>query len=256
MQPQASPESSLIEVRNLHKTYGEHAVLRGVDLEARKGQATFLIGRSGCGKSTLLRCLNGLESFELGSLRVGRTELERGPGRQVADANLRELRSHFGMVFQSYNLFPHLTVLENAIKAPMVVKGLSRQEAEAMAVPLLEKVGLKAQLLSYPAQISGGQQQRAAIARALTMSPRVMLYDEPTSALDPWLVDEVFEVMKQLDAEGMTQIVVTHELKFARDAADQVVFMEDGVIVESGSPERIFGKPSDPRTEAFVRKFL
>jgi polar amino acid transport system ATP-binding protein len=247
--------SSLIEVGNLHKAYGEHAVLRGVDLSVKQAQATFLIGRSGCGKSTLLRCLNGLEGFELGRIRVGSTAIERGPERKPKDSQLRQLRDHFGMVFQSYNLFPHLTVLENAIKAPMVVKKLTRSEAEAVAVPLLEKVGLKAQLLSYPSQISGGQQQRAAIARALAMSPRVMLYDEPTSALDPWLVDEVFEVMKQLDSEGMTQIVVTHELKFAREAADQVVFMEDGVIVESGAADQVFQNPSDPRTEAFLRKF-
>jgi polar amino acid transport system ATP-binding protein len=248
-------QQPLIEVQNLHKAYGDHAVLRGVDLRVKKAQATFLMGRSGCGKSTLLRCLNGLEAFEMGRLRVGDTEVERGPERRPREASLRELRGHFGMVFQSYNLFPHLTVLENAIKAPMVVKSLTRNEAEAIAVPLLEKVGLKAQLLSYPSQISGGQQQRAAIARALAMSPRVMLYDEPTSALDPWLVDEVFEVMKQLDSEGMTQIVVTHELKFAREAADQIVFMEDGLIVECGGAEQIFSAPTDPRTEAFLRKF-
>ena len=245
----------LIEVENLHKSYGDTPILRGVDLKIKKAQATFLLGRSGCGKSTLLRCLNALEGFELGKIRVGSVEIERGPQRRPGEAQLRELRNHFGMVFQSYNLFPHLTILENAIKAPMVVKGLSRQDAESIAVPLLEKVGLKSQLLSYPSQVSGGQQQRAAIARALAMSPRVMLYDEPTSALDPWLVDEVFEVMKQLDVEGMTQIVVTHEIRFAREAADQIVFMEDGVIVEGGPAEEVLSSPEDPRTEAFLRKF-
>jgi polar amino acid transport system ATP-binding protein len=247
--------ASLIEVQNLHKSYGDLPILRGVDLKIRKAQSTFLLGRSGCGKSTLLRCLNALETFERGRIRVGAVEVERGPGKRPGEQQLRELRDHFGMVFQSYNLFPHLTVLENAIKAPMVVKKLSRGEAESIAVPLLEKVGLKSQLLSYPSQISGGQQQRAAIARALAMSPRVMLYDEPTSALDPWLVDEVFEVMKQLDDEGMTQIIVTHEIKFAREAADQVVFMEDGVIVESGPADELFRHPKDPRTETFLRKF-
>lgn len=246
---------SLIEVQNLHKSYGDHLILRGVDLKVKKAQSTFLLGRSGCGKSTLLRCLNALETFERGKIRVGDVEIVRGPDQRPGEGQLRALRDNFGMVFQGYNLFPHLTVLENAIKAPMVVKGLSRGEAEAIAVRLLEKVGLKSQLLSYPSQISGGQQQRAAIARALSMSPRVMLYDEPTSALDPWLVDEVFEVMQQLDDEGMTQIVVTHEIKFAREAADQVVFMEDGVIVETGAAEQMFKNPEDPRTEAFLRKF-
>ncbi len=246
-----------IEVQGLQKSYTPGApVLRGVDLKVRKGQATFLVGRSGCGKSTLLRCLNGLESFDLGKIRVGKAELERGgslrgkPGLK----EIRALRDHFGMVFQGFNLFPHLTVLENVLLAPQVVKGLSRSEAEAVAVPLLEKVGLKAQLLSYPAKISGGQQQRAAIARALAMSPEVMLYDEPTSALDTWLSDEVFEVVRQLDAEGMTQIVVTHELHFAREVAEQVVFMEDGVVVEAGPAAQVLKDPEDPRTRAFLRK--
>ena len=159
------------------------------------------------------------------------------------------------MVFQSFNLFPHLNVLENAIKALMVVKGMGRAEAEAVAVPILEKVGLKNQLFKYPSQISGGQQQRAAIARALAMSPSVMLYDEPTSALDPFLVDEVFQVMRQLADEGMTQIVVTHEHRFAREAADQVVFMEDGVVVEAGPAEQVFHSPADERTRLFLRKY-
>jgi polar amino acid transport system ATP-binding protein len=248
-------QSAFIEVQNLHKSYGDQPILRGVDLKIKKAQATFLLGRSGCGKSTLLRCLNALESFDLGSIRVADTEIQRGAGKAPHERQLRELRNHFGMVFQSYNLFPHLTILENAIKAPMVVKQMSRDEAESIAVPILEKVGLKSQLLSYPSQVSGGQQQRAAIARALAMSPRVMLYDEPTSALDPWLVDEVFDVMKQLDSEGMTQVVVTHEINFAREAADQITFMEDGIIVESGSAEEVLADPSDPRTSAFLRKF-
>jgi polar amino acid transport system ATP-binding protein len=247
--------SAWIGVQNLHKSYGEQPILRGIDLQLQKGRSTFLLGRSGSGKSTLLRCLNALETFERGKIRVGDAEIERGPGVRPTEARLRALRTHFGMVFQSYNLFPHLTVLENAIKAPMVVKGMSRSEAEAIAVPLLEKVGLKAQLLSYPAKISGGQQQRAAIARALAMSPDVMLYDEPTSALDPWLVDEVFEVMKRLGDEGMTQIVVTHEIGFAKEAADTVLFIEDGVIVEGGPLRELLKNPQDPRTQNFLRRF-
>ncbi|MEN9723657.1 MAG: Arginine transport ATP-binding protein ArtM [Pseudomonadota bacterium] len=247
--------SSFIRVDGLHKNFGETPILRGVDLSIRKGEATFLIGRSGCGKSTFLRCLNGLESFDFGRIRVGQVDVRMGAGSRLNERQVRGLRNHFGMVFQSFNLFPHLTVLENAIKAPMVVKGLSRAEAEAIAVPLLEKVGLRDRLLSYPGQISGGQQQRAAIARALAMNPTVMLYDEPTSALDPFLVDEVFQVMRQLAAEGMTQVVVTHEHRFAREAADQVVFMEDGVVVESGSSEQIFSAPSDERTRQFVRRY-
>ncbi len=247
--------ASFIRVDGLHKNFGDQPVLRGVELSVKKGDATFIIGRSGCGKSTLLRCLNGLESFELGRIRVGQVDVQMTAGARLSERQVRGLRRHFGMVFQSFNLFPHLTVLENAIKAPMVVKGMSRADAEAIAVPLLEKVGLGNQLFKYPSQISGGQQQRAAIARALSMNPKVMLYDEPTSALDPFLVDEVFQVMRNLADEGMTQIVVTHEHRFAREAADHVVFMEDGIVVESGTAEQIFSAPVDDRTRMFVRRY-
>lgn len=246
---------AFIEVQGLHKSFGDHEVLHGVGFAVEKGQTTFLIGRSGCGKSTLLRCMNGLEGFERGKIRVGKVEIERGAGRVPTEEQVHELRDHTGMVFQTFHLFPHLTVLENATLALRVVKRLGPADAEAIAIPLLEKVGLKAQLLRYPSQISGGQQQRAAIARALAMSPDVMLYDEPTSALDTWLVDEVREVMQKLDADGMTQIVVTHELALAREAADQILFMEEGTIVESGTAEKVLRSPEDPRTQAFVRKF-
>ncbi|MBU6374952.1 MAG: amino acid ABC transporter ATP-binding protein [Bdellovibrionales bacterium] len=247
--------SSFIRVDGLHKNFGETPVLRGVDLGVKKGESVFIIGRSGCGKSTLLRCLNGLETFDLGRIHVGGVQIQMSSGSRVPERQIRELRKNFGMVFQSFNLFPHLTVLENAIKAPMVVKGLSRAEAEAVAVPFLEKVGLKNQLLSFPHQISGGQQQRAAIARALAMNPKVMLYDEPTSALDPFLVDEVFQVMRNLGEEGMTQIVVTHEHRFAQEAADTVIFMEEGVVVEAGPAEQIFSAPTDERTRQFLRRY-
>lgn len=243
-----------IRVEGLHKKFGDLPILRGVDLSIRKGEFTFIVGRSGCGKSTLLRCLSGLDSFELGRIRVGSVEVRMSLGSRLAERQARELRRNFGMVFQSFNLFPHLNVLENVIRAPMVVKGLSRKEAESLAIGLLEKVGLKNQLLSYPAKISGGQQQRAAIARALAMNPKVMLYDEPTSALDPFLVDEVFSVMKGLAEEGITQVVVTHEHRFAREAADTVVFMEDGVIVEEAPADEIFSNPQDERTRQFLRR--
>jgi ABC-type polar amino acid transport system ATPase subunit len=184
--------------------------------------------------------------------------LSRGPGdpHGAYHDQARRLRASFGMVFQSFNLFPHLDLLGNLVAAPMIVNGLSRKEAEAVALPLLEKVGLSAHARHYPIQMSGGQQQRAAIARALAMSPKVMLYDEPTSALDPWLVDEVFEVMRTLDKEGMTQVVVTHETRFAREVARKIVFMEEGKVVETGAPEQLFGAPKDPRTKLYLSRFM
>jgi len=237
--------------KGLRKTFHGQQVLKGVDFEASPGQLIVIVGRSGCGKSTLLRCLNGLETFDEGSLSFGALTLQ-GPRD---DAKTRALRANFGMVFQSFNLFPHLDVLGNLVAAPMIVKGMSRPEAEEIALPLLEKVGLSGHARHYPGQMSGGQQQRAAIARALAMAPKVMLYDEPTSALDPWLVDEVFDVMRKLDAEGMTQIVVTHETRFAREVAREIVFMEEGVVVEKGPPAAIFGAPKDPRTVKYMSRF-
>jgi polar amino acid transport system ATP-binding protein len=199
-----------------------------------------------------------LELFDSGKVRIGDITLERQNGALPKNFNsqLRELREQVGMVFQSFNLFPHLTVLENAIKAPMVVKGISRKDAEKHARELLSKVGLSDRVDYYPSQLSGGQQQRAAIARALTMSPKVMLYDEPTSALDPSLVNEVLQIMRKLDDEGMTQVVVTHEMRFAKEVSDKVLFLHSGDLVESGSPDIIFTSPTDQRTREFLRSSL
>jgi polar amino acid transport system ATP-binding protein len=246
--------TALIQVENLHKSFGTEAALRGVSFEVAVSELTVLIGPSGCGKSTLLRCLNGLERFDAGRVQIGDVVLEhaRRPALD-ADGELRRLRGEVGMVFQSFNLFPHLTVLENAVKAPMVVRGKLRADAEENARALLHKVGLGDRLHHYPAQLSGGQQQRAAIARALAMSPRVMLYDEPTSALDPGLVHEVLQIMRQLDDEGMTQLVVTHEMRFAREAADRILVLHAGEIIEDAPPAELFATPRDDRTRAFLR---
>jgi ABC-type polar amino acid transport system ATPase subunit len=212
---------------------------------------TVIIGPSGCGKSTLLRCLNGLELFDSGVVRIGDITLEMNNGVSPRDFNarLRHLREEVGMVFQSFNLFPHLTVLENATLAPTTVKKVDRRTAEGEAKELLKKVGLGDRLDYYPSQLSGGQQQRAAIARALAMSPKVMLYDEPTSALD-------LSIMRKLDDEGMTQVVVTHEMHFARDVSDKVLVLADGELIESGSPDQIFTAPRDERTRAFLQRYL
>ena len=246
--------TALIAVENLCKRFGAAEALRNVSFEVGISELTAVIGPSGCGKSTLLRCLNGLERFEAGSVRIGAVRLERENGLAARDlaAQLRSLREEVGMVFQGFNLFPHLSVLENVMKAPMVVKGLSRDAAEAQARSLLEKVGLGDRLAYRPWQLSGGQQQRAAIARALAMSPRVMLYDEPTSALDPSLVAEVLAIMRRLDDEGMTQVVVTHELRFAREVADKVLFLHAGELVEAAPPDALFRSPRDPRTREFL----
>ncbi len=248
----------LISVENLHKSYGAHAALKGVSFAVGHSQLTALIGPSGCGKSTLLRCLNGLEQFDSGRICIGAITLEMHEGKLPHDhgVRLRNLREQAGMVFQSFNLFPHLTVLENATLAPIVVKKQSKQAAEKTARELLKKVGLGDRMDYYPSQLSGGQQQRAAIARALAMEPRVMLYDEPTSALDPTLVGEVLGIMRQLDDEGMTQVVVTHEMRFAREVADQVIVLSEGEIIEAGDPEVIFTAPSDERTRVFLKNFL
>jgi polar amino acid transport system ATP-binding protein len=250
--------NEIIEVGDLYKRFGGVAALQGVSFTVAKSELTAIIGPSGCGKSTLLRCLNGLETFDSGSVRIGNITLERHNQQPARDLNnnLRELRKEVGIVFQGFNLFPHMTVLENAVKAPMKVKGLSRKEAEKAATELLVKVGLEDRAHYYPSQLSGGQQQRAAIARALAMSPRVMLYDEPTSALDPGLVGEVLQIMRKLDDEGMTQVVVTHEMRFAREAADKIIFLDAGEIVESGPPDRLFRSPQDERTRQFLRNFV
>ncbi|MBS1808886.1 MAG: amino acid ABC transporter ATP-binding protein [Acidobacteria bacterium] len=248
----------MISVTDLSKSFSSHTALNQINFTVEEAELICLIGPSGCGKSTLLRCLNGLELLDSGSVQIGDVKLERHNGAQPRDfqQKLRALREEVGMVFQSFNLFPHLTVLENAIKAPMVVRKMSRAAAEERARSLLDKVGLGNRVDYYPAQLSGGQQQRAAIARALTMSPKVMLYDEPTSALDPGLVGEVLNIMRQLDEEGMTQIVVTHEMRFAREVADRIVFLHHGELVESAPPEELFTTPRDERTRQFLKDFL
>ena len=245
----------LIVVENVRKAFHGEPALRGVSFEVAASHLTVIIGPSGCGKSTLLRCMNGLEAFDEGRVRIGAVAIERYGGARPQDwtAQLRRLREEVGMVFQSFNLFPHLTALENIIKAPMVVQGHRREEAEARARALLAKVGLEDRAGHYPAQLSGGQQQRAAIARALAMSPKVMLYDEPTSALDPSLVQEVLQIMRQLHTEGMTQVVVTHEMRFAREAADTILMLHAGELIEMGPPDALFGAPRDPRTREFLR---
>lgn len=250
--------SALISVENLRKSFNDHAALRGVSFAVETSELTAIIGPSGCGKSTLLRCLNGLELFDSGSVSIGQHQLAWQAGHTPRDlhAQLRYLREEVGMVFQSFNLFPHLTVLENATLAPVVVKKVARDKAEKTARELLAKVGLSDRMNYYPAQLSGGQQQRAAIARALAMEPKMMLYDEPTSALDPSLVDEVLNIMRKLDDEGMTQIVVTHEMRFARDVADKILFLHSGELVEAGTPETLFTTPRDERTRTFLQRFL
>jgi ABC-type polar amino acid transport system ATPase subunit len=246
----------MIAVENLIKSYNSNRVLHGIDHAQQRGEAVVLIGPSGCGKSTFLRCLNQLEIPDSGRITIGDVTIEGGHPPRTGEERerQRQLRLRAGMVFQSFNLFPHLTVLQNVTEGPTVVKGVPQAEAERRARELLAKVGLDSKAESYPAQLSGGQQQRVAIARALAMEPHVMLFDEPTSALDPELRDEVLRVMRQLADEGMTMIVVTHEMQFARDMADRVVFFESGRVVESGPPEQIFGNPQHERTRDFLRR--
>ncbi len=255
-----SMEKHHIEIQNLRKAFHGNPVLNGINLTVGAGRLTVLMGPSGCGKSTLLRCLNGIELFDQGRISIGNLTLERTGTSFLTDGEHKrithQLRSIVGIVFQSFNLFPHMTVLENVSKPPMIVKDIPRQEARDDALKLLEKVGLKDKADAAPMQLSGGQQQRAAIARALAMKPQILLYDEPTSALDPTLVDEVLDVMKGLDSEGITQLVVTHEMRFARDAAHKAVFMCDGLIVEEGPAAKIFSDPADNRTRQFLRRFL
>jgi polar amino acid transport system ATP-binding protein len=253
-------EQPLIEIRGLQKSFHGNPVLKGIDLNVHARQLTVLIGPSGCGKSTLLRCLNGIEDFDEGRVSIGGITLERNyrnphPSKEYRRTAHR-LRAVVGMVFQSFNLFPHMSTLDNVASPPVIVKRVPREDARREALALLKKVGLEDKAGLFPAQLSGGQQQRAAIARALAMKPAVLLYDEPTSALDPTLVDEVLEVMKELDAEGITQLVVTHEMRFARDAADRIIFMSDGRIIEEGPSGSIFSDPRDDRTRQFLRRFI
>jgi polar amino acid transport system ATP-binding protein len=254
-------DTALIRVQDLHKSFGKVEVLRGVSFEVKRGEVMAIIGPSGSGKSTLLRCLNFLEKYERGEVLfdgtlVGYRRDAVGRLRPDSERNIRQIRARMGMVFQSFNLFPHKTVLENVTEGPVVVQRVGRSVAEERARILLSRVGLADKVSAYPAQLSGGQQQRAAIARALAMEPAAMLFDEPTSALDPELVGEVLEVMKALAADGMTMVVVTHEMGFARQVADRVLMMDHGEIVELASPEKIFAAPSSPRTAEFLRRVV
>ncbi len=258
MPPAAGAPAPAVRVSDLRKSFGGHAVLDGISFSAETGDLVSIIGPSGCGKSTLLRCMNLLEIPDSGAIRMVGHDIVRGGERwRRADERLAHaVRAEVGMVFQSFNLFGHRTVLENVMLAPTVAKRIGRAAASAEAMALLDKVGLTQMADRYPATLSGGQQQRAAIARALAMAPKVMLYDEPTSALDPELAEEVLGVMRQLDDEGMTQIVVTHEMRFARAASDRVIFMDSGRIVEELPPDAMFSAPADPRTRQFLRNFL
>ncbi|WP_284639701.1 amino acid ABC transporter ATP-binding protein [Paenibacillus silviterrae] len=240
----------MINVTGLHKSFGSNHVLTGVDIEIRKGEVVVVIGPSGSGKSTFLRCLNLLEQPTGGDIIFDGVSLLKGK------QNINQLRMRMGMVFQQFNLFPHMTVLDNITLAPRKLKKLSESEANGIAMSLLKRIGLSDKAKSYPGQLSGGQKQRIAIARALAMSPDVMLFDEPTSALDPEMVGEVLDVMKELAAEGMTMVVVTHEMGFAKEVGSRLIFMDGGNIVEQGKPENVFANPQHPRTQEFLRKVL
>lgn len=239
-----------VKVEQLKKSFGSLEVLKGIDLEVKEGEVVCLIGPSGSGKSTFLRCLNRLEETTAGTVIVDDNDITD------PKCNINKVRENIGMVFQQFNLFPHLNVLENIMLAPVDRKKMSKEEVKQTAERLLATVGLAEKAAEYPANLSGGQQQRVAIARALAMKPDIMLFDEPTSALDPEMVGEVLEVMKQLARDGMTMIVVTHEMGFAREVADRVIFMDGGYIVEQGTPEEVFGNPQNKRTQDFLNKVL
>jgi polar amino acid transport system ATP-binding protein len=243
---------SMLTVRGLHKHFGEVEVVKGVDLDVAQGEVVVIIGPSGSGKSTFIRCLNSLEEPSAGSVVVEGGDSVRADDRKA----MARLREDIGMVFQDYTLFPHMTVMANMILAPVKVMKQSKADAQANALALLDRVGLRHKADGYPSELSGGQQQRVAIVRALAMKPRLLLFDEPTSALDPETVGEVLNVMKGLAAEGMTMIVVTHEMGFAREVADRVVFFDAGKIVEMGPPAQIFSAPEHPRTRQFLQSVL
>jgi len=249
----------MLKMTGIYKAYDNLEVLKGIDIEVHRGEVLAIIGPSGSGKSTLLRCINKLETIDKGSIAIKDkflVQTKDGEAVYASGKAEREILSSTGMVFQQFNLFPHMTVLENLLEAPMQVKGLKRSEVEPYARELLEKVGLSDRADYYPSQLSGGQQQRVAIARALCMKPDIMLFDEPTSALDPELTGEVLKTMRELAAEHMTMVVVTHEMAFAREAASQVIFMADGNIVEQGEPEEFFAAPKEERTKAFLQNML
>jgi len=241
---------AFLEIRNVEKEFGQLRVLRGVNLNVDEHQVVCLIGPSGCGKSTLLRCINGLEKIQGGEIRLMDDRVS-GPG-----VDLNRLRQNVGIVFQSFNLFPHMSVLENVTLAPLKVLKLSRDEAEAKAMALLKRIGMDAKAREYPDRLSGGQQQRVAIVRALAMEPKVMLLDEITSALDPELVSEVLNIVRDLAHQGMTMLLATHEMGFAREVASKVCFLYEGVVHEEGPPAQIFGDPREERTRAFLKRII
>jgi polar amino acid transport system ATP-binding protein len=259
-EPPALRPRPMLAMSGIVKSFGAHHVLRGVSLTVAKGEVVVVIGPSGSGKTTLLRCINMLEDYEQGVVVVDGEPIgyfmdSRGRRTRMPERELAAARENVGIVFQSYNLFPHMTVLQNIVAAPVRVKGIPRSRAEARARELLVLVGLQDKEQAYPARLSGGQQQRVAIARALAMDPKIMLFDEVTSALDPELVAEVLAAMQQLARDGMTMIVVTHEMSFARDVADRVVFMDGGVIVEEGKPEQLFTAPRTDRVRQFLKRY-
>ena len=251
---------NMIRLKNIYKSFNNIEVLKGISLEVAQGEVLAIIGPSGSGKSTLLRCLNRLETLDKGTIEIEEetlaTEGPDGKCQYASEQKAREICFKMGMVFQQFNLFPHMTVLDNIIEAPMLVKGIKKEVIIPEAEELLKKVGLFEKKNSYPSRLSGGQKQRVAIARALAMKPDIMLFDEPTSALDPELTGEVLKAMRQLALEHMTMIVVTHEMAFAREVAQRVIFMDDGDIVEEGTPEQIFSNPQHARTQAFLKSML
>ena len=250
----------MVKAEGVHKRFGRLEVLRGISLEVARGEVMCILGPSGSGKSTFLRTINHLEKINRGRLWVDGElvgYVQRGDKlHELPDKEVAKRRSEIGMVFQRFNLFPHKTALDNVIEAPRLVRGVAKSAALGEATALLERVGLGDKLSSYPSQLSGGQQQRVAIARALAMKPKLMLFDEPTSALDPELVGDVLDVMRDLARDGMTMIVVTHEMGFAREVGDSLVFMDEGVIVEAGDPREVLARPREPRTQAFLSKVL
>ncbi|MBY5323070.1 amino acid ABC transporter ATP-binding protein [Rhizobium johnstonii] len=250
----------LVRARNVHKSFDQLEVLKGIDLDVMPGEVVVVLGPSGSGKSTFLRCINHLEAINKGFIEVDGEQigyrLRKDRLEKLSSNGIASQRRKIGMVFQQFNLYPHMTVLQNIVEAPIGVHGESRKAATENALRLLERVGLSEKAGSYPRQLSGGQQQRVAIARALAIKPKLMLFDEPTSALDPELVGEVLSTMRDLAKQGLTMIVVTHEIGFAREAADRVVFMDGGNVVEMGKPEDVIGNPQHPRTQAFLARFL
>ncbi|MER9594843.1 MULTISPECIES: amino acid ABC transporter ATP-binding protein [unclassified Mesorhizobium] len=253
-------DTPLVRARNVHKAFGPLEVLKGIDLDVAPGEVVVILGPSGSGKSTFLRCINHLEAIDRGSIEVDGEQigyrLHNGHLDKLSDRAIAAQRRKIGMVFQQFNLYPHMTTLQNVIEAPVGVHRQSRKEAVGYGRELLTRVGLADKIDAYPRQLSGGQQQRVAIARALAIRPKLMLFDEPTSALDPELVGEVLATMRDLAKQGLTMIVVTHEIGFAREAADRVVFMDDGNVIEAGPPDEVLAKPKHPRTRAFLSRFI